>query len=678
MIECLCLTRNGYQRRFAYNWNETDKIHFTSKAIKTKRSTTYIRRPATFDIERSTYYKDFDGEQIPRGVCYHLQMCVEGRVIFRRTWGEWIVILSELRKRYKLDVNKKLVIYVHNLSYEFQFIYQFFNKINECFCTAEHKILKVTFDDVFEFRCSYYLTNMSLAKMIENVPQTEHLKGAGDLDYDKFRLPSTPLTEIERGYCYNDVRGLYERLVYGYLKNDNLFTIPLTSTGYVRRDCRKAMKENDENRDIFLKSKLDIELYNLCKECFRGGNTASNRYLTNVILYDVHSFDMASAYPFQMISKKYPVGQFMKCTPKNEQELNEFNKEFCTIGRYTFIDIECKQNVPVPYIPFDKCQQIGASPLIYNGRILKSRYITMSLTNIDYEIIKNQYNIKEIAINDFYIARKEFLPAELRAETFKYFKIKSTLKGVAGKEYEYTKGKNKLNSLYGMCVTDILHPNFEFNKETGEFLEIPNTDIDKYYNSRNSFLSYQWGIFVSAYTRQMLQNAIDKIGLDVVYCDTDSVKYIGEHSAVFAEINNEINEYCKANNIQNYVEFDGKRYEMGVFEHDAEYKEFITLGAKKYAYKDMNDKIHITVSGLDKKQGAQELEQMGGLPAFKDGQIFHNSGRSSVYYNVADVHVETINGEKVLTASNIRIVPTTYTLGITDTMKSILQSVERW
>lgn len=47
----------------------------------------------------------------------------------------------------------------------------------------------------------------------------------------------------------------------------------------------------------------------------------------------------------------------------------------------------------------------------------------------------------------------------------------------------------------------------------------------------------------------------------------------------------------------------GKTRMLGVFDHDADYKEFITQGAKKYAYRDKKyGEIHITVSGVPKER----------------------------------------------------------------------------
>lgn len=678
MIACEVLTRDGYKVEYAYDSSEFNKIHLKSKTIRTERPFTYIRTPAVFDIEASTYYAEVDGDKEPRAVAYHFQLCIEGRVIFARTWRQLMTLLDKIRQAYKLDSKRRLVIYVHNLSYEWQFMYNFFNEISDVFATDEHKVLKATVWGCIEFRCSYYLSNMSLAKMIENVPQAYHLKAKDDLDYNILRLPSSQLTPKERGYCFNDVRGLYERLIYGYLKADSLFTIPLTSTGYVRRDCRKAFKLCKDNREQFYNMKLTLKQYELCKAAFRGGNTASNRYLANRILSDVDSYDMSSAYPYQMLAQMYPSGPFMACTVDSVERLQYYNDKYCTVGRYTFIDVKVNKYASIPYIPVDKCTKIRSNALIYNGRVLQAKYVEIALTNIDYDIIKSQYSYSDITLTDFNIACKDYLPQELRDEVYKYFYDKSTLKGVVGKEYEYVKSKGKLNALYGMCVTDILHSVFNFDADTGEYIEDINDDIEKYYNNRNSFLSYQWGIFVSAYTRQLLQVAIDAVGRDVVYVDTDSVKFIGDHKEVFNKINDSIRKHCLDNNIVNYVDVNGKRYELGVYDHDAHYKQFITMGAKKYAYIDDNDEIHITVSGLDKKQGAKELASKGGLKAFKENTIFYNSGRTAAYYNNVKPHVELINGEEVITASNIALVPVNYTLNMTYTMRDIIDNIDKW
>lgn len=75
------------------------------------------------------------------------------------------------------------------------------------------------------------------------------------------------------------------------------------------------------------------------------------------------------------------------------------------------------------------------------------------------------------------------------------------------------------------------------------------------------------------------------------------------------------------NDIINYVEVGNHKYFLGLFDKEKGYDEFVTLGAKKYAF-NQNGKIGITVAGLNKKSGAKELELKGGLSNFKIGTEF--------------------------------------------------------
>lgn len=640
----------------------------------------YINHLMTFDIETSTIEKT-DGSF--EGFMYHWQVCIDGFVCFGRTWKEFLTFLRKMNRALKnYDEKHKLVCYVHNFSYEFQFLYSWI-KLDDVFSIDKRKPLKAISKDFnIEFRCSYLLSNMNLKKFIENTPNAHYYKGSGDLDYKKVFTPKTTLTMSELGYCYNDVMGLYEAIIY-LLKEDTLVTIPLTSTGYVRRECRNNMRKNKKNRKQFLDLKLDDKLYQLCKDAFRGGNTASNRYKTNFINYDVASYDMSSAYPYAMISGLYPITPFQEETITTLDMLDDYNNRYCTLAYYSFEKVKLKKGVPFPYIPYSKCiefiapsyeGQFKGKEYCYNGRVLEADYLKIALTNYDYQIFINQYEYDEenVRVEDFYYSHKGFLPKELTDTVIEFFTLKSQLKGIEEKEYEYMKSKNKLNSLYGMIVTDIIRQENLFNDqwEKGE-----NSTLEEYYSKRNNFLTYQWGLFVTAICRTNLQKAIDKIGLDCVYIDTDSVKYCGSHDEVFEHINQEMIDWCTQNDIINYVEVGAHKYFLGLYDKEKGYDEFVTLGAKKYAFK-QNNKIGITVAGLNKKSGAKELEQKGGLSRFKIGTEFINSGRKTVYYNDDKKHFLTVQGCKIENASNIALVDTTYTLGMTDVMLSILNGLE--
>ena len=673
-IKCDCQLKSTRCIQYAYYWNDFPFDILKKDIVKSGKHKIYQRHPMTFDIETSKIPTDDEGHY--QAFMYIWQVCIEGNVVFGRRWEELQEFMKNVVNAYKLSEGERVVVYVHNLSFEFQFIQDFFN-FTDVFAMASRSILTAKTAHL-EFRCSYKLSNMSLAKFIENTPNTLHYKGVDDLDYATVRTPDTPLTEVEYGYCFNDVKGLYE-CVMELLKEDNIATIPLTSTGYVRRDCRNAMNTNKNNRKMFLRSRLTLLQYKLLRECFRGGNTASDRYLTNLILKIVGSYDLSSSYPFQMIAREYPLGKWNYGVIPDIKTLEEYNSRYCTIARYTFKNIHLRDEKPIPYIPQSKCLALGDDREIYNGRILHADFLTISMTNIDYDIVKEQYEYDEIAVEEFHYSRKGLLPKELRDTIMYYFEKKSELKGDEEHYYEYMKSKNKLNSIYGMTVTNILNTEIEYHD--GEYTEKKMTEeemqeaLDKYYKNHRSFLNYSWGVFVTAYARRELEDGLNIAGLDTIYCDTDSVKFIGNHDREFEAYNERLNKECEEKGIRNYTEVNGKRFYMGIFDKEKGYDEFITLGAKKYAFL-QNGKLGITVSGLSKKKGAEELEKKGGLRRFQRNEVFYNSGRTIAQYNSAEVHDITVNGCTFSTASNLAIVDTTYTLGITDTMLDIIERLQ--
>ena len=240
-------TINGIVKENIYDIEELsylDKL-FKSKDSK-KRGVNYLGIPCAFDIETTNIYeKDKDGkikkEPRPYAFMYHWQFCFDDQVVFGRRWEEFQYLLHTLEKRLNLSDKNRLVVWVHNLPFEWAFMRQFID-FSEGFFREERQPLKVVTLGGIEFRCSYALSNMSLQKFCENEEGVTHFKLSGDdYDYDKIRTANTTLTDYEQGYCYNEVRGLCE-CIRSRMKHDTLAQIPMTSTGYVRRDLRNNVK----------------------------------------------------------------------------------------------------------------------------------------------------------------------------------------------------------------------------------------------------------------------------------------------------------------------------------------------------------------------------------------------------------------------------------------------------
>lgn len=662
----------------SYTLEEAPLDQLSKTAIKCRKrgnnaAAEYLKCFSTFDIETTTVEQDQYSS--PFGFMYHWQMCVGGIPVYGRTWKEFQNCLKKISDTFSLSFRRRMVIYVHNLSYEYQFMRSFIGA-HDVFAVEERKVLKVTTESGFEFRCSYKLTNMSLEKACENEKGVEILKQSGDLDYRAIRTPSTSLSDAEFGYCIGDVVSLYQ-LIENRLKNesDNLESVPLTSTGYVRRDCRNSVRKDREYRKFFKSCAMTWDVYDLLKRTGRGGDTHANRNLSGKILHDAYSFDVQSSYPAMMCLKKYPMSRltpYGKITSKAEFE--ELLETKACLFEVILVDVKAKPDAIMPYISYSKCEEC-VSPKLDNGRVLSASYINMVLTDIDYKLVREMYTWNEdtMYITKMHTADYSYLPESLLSVVRYYFDQKTVLKGqiaacadegeLEDLEYRYAKSKNRLNAIFGMCYTDPVRDVITIDEEGWHTEEANIQDqLDKYNNSRNSFLIYAWGIWVTAHARNHLNELRKAFGPGTAYSDTDSAKGCDPDFTAIENLNEQIKRECEERKA--YSDYNEDRYYMGVYEnetHKENYMEFITLGAKKYCYTDSKG-LHLTISGVNKKKGAKEL---GDIRNFRPGFIFNESAGNALYYNDETVHTIVVNGETIQTASNIGMVDSTYEIGIT-------------
>lgn len=609
--------------------------------------------------ERCDYY-GCEQCHVPESWCYVWQFCIDDIVIIGRTLQEFKSFVNILIERYELNVKHRLVVYVHNLPYEYQFIHDLF-EITEMFAVDKRKPLKFLLNQSVEFRCSYKLTNMSLYEACKRSKNCIHVKKEGEYDYHKIRYPWTPLSDNELGYCYCDVRGGVEMLK-DFLEEDTLATIPLTSTGYVRREARLAMRKNPKNAKLFHNTELSVQDYIMIKDEIRGGNTHANRRWVMDIIENVDNYDISSSYPFQMLVREFPVSRFITIGNCGKTFTRYLNKYACLF--YLYIEgLELKVDTPVPYITASKAL-LHKNLKLFNGRVIEADGIKLCVNEIDYRIIKHQYNMKRVAISDFRIAKKGKLPKELRDLLIKYYQDKTRLKGVD--EYAYSKKKNKFNAFFGMCCTDIVRESWKIMDGVWVTSKLDiEKSLHKYYNSKNSFLPYQWGAWVTAYARMQLQEAIDVWGGELLYCDTDSTKVIDTGVNKLVMLNKKYEKLSRANGGVAYDK-NGEVHIMGLFEREAPYKRFITYGAKKYACETESGELKITIAGVNKKVGAKELLLSGGLESLQIGFIFKDAGGLNAFYNDVEPYTITAEGREFMNYSNVAMLPATYTLGVTD------------
>lgn len=657
-------------------YSPADKIHREYLYCETvkKNKIAYLNVPCAFDIETTNMIKrDASGHPVSAyAFMYQWQFCIDDRVIFGRTWNEFLNFIDDLKWDLQLNRKRRLVVYVHNLSFEFQFMRRFIS-VSDGFFKAKRNPLKFICNGALEFRDSYALSNMSLSKFCENSDGVTHYKLLDTYDYSKIRTPETPLTPEEEAYCYNDVRGLCE-CIYDKMKEDDLAHIPLTSTGYVRRDFRKSYARSKKNRQVFRENRLTPELYKICKLAFRGGDTHANVNHVDQVLHNIQSHDLQSSYPAAEMLDKYPVGRFFKITPAEFK--NRDLTEYAMLIHVRFTDIRYVGTCGIPYIPESRCVGITRDDLINdNGRVLFAGIVEMWLTDIDYNIILKEYEYKDIYVKEVWGSRYGELPKEFKETLMEYYRKKTQLKGIKEHAYEYMKSKNRLNASYGMMVTDIAKPEIEYVNEEYVTVEKELSEVlEKYYKSRNNFLSYQQGLWVTANARKRLRDMLYIVGPDTVYVDTDSIKSRGDHRAEFEAKNKEIIEKCLKCGA--YAEDrTGKVQYMGIWDYEGSYDEFKTLGAKKYIYK-QGGEYHSTIAGVSKKAGKDFFNE-NGIDSFAVGTVIENSGHLVAYYNDDPEYVIEVNGCKIKTASNVALVDDTYTIGITgDYMDLLMKTLE--
>jgi hypothetical protein len=180
---------------------------------------------------------------------------------------------------------------------------------------------------------------------------------------------------------------------------DNLYTIPLTSTGYVRRDVKKVLRAWGRHR--LLELFPDAGVYTLLREAFRGGNTHANRYFVKNPDYplppveNVHSADRSSSYPDVQVNYMFPMSPFRRVEKSvSYTELKDHyikRRGYALIFRLQIDNLQLRDMFnPCPYISYDKARKVRGK-VLDNGRLLGADHCEITVTDIDFQIIDKQY-----------------------------------------------------------------------------------------------------------------------------------------------------------------------------------------------------------------------------------------------------------------------------------------------
>ena len=678
-----------------YKFNiETKRSHHKGKDGKYKKDK-YSNDILTFDIECTSAWiregsvikyekghsNDYWNELQPLALCYLWQFSINGSVYYGRELEDFWKVLGDL------PADVKFVIWVHNLSYEFQFLYNILTW-DDVFARTPHKPMKCRCKEYpqVEFRCSYMLTRLSLASWGKQIGIH---KAVGDLDYDQIRTPLTPLTDEELHYGEMDCLVL-EAGIKEYLKTyKTIRNIPLTQTGTVRRVVKELLTSDKEYvRKVKKLVPKSAKEYKRLQKIFAGGYTHANQmYSGKVVDEYIEHYDFASSYPTVMIAEKYPMSAWYY------NGINEIpdDKEFENTAFIFCLEFQNIKSVSFnTYIQTSKCTGTGFR--FDNGRLISAETMEMTVTEQDWITIRNNYVWDHLNVRRVYRADKDYLPRPFLQYILELYGNKTSLKGVPGEEDLYLQSKQYINSLFGMMVTALIQADVVFSNGSWSTKALTEDNViqklrklkDFHDREKRYFLSYSWGCWVTAYARRNLWKCIESCDRTVLYGDTDSLFIRGKND--FTWYNDEITEKLRRSCEHNHIDFEltrpktpkGIAKPLGVFEKEDDCSQFKTLGAKRYVERRITDnKLHLTVSGINKD--AVELLQ-DNIDNFRDGFDFDKDAEcvkkklSTYLDDIPDVVWP--DGYKSHHRYGINMRNTGYLMTITDEYKLLIKYME--
>lgn len=638
------------------------------------------------DIETSTLYNDASeptATWLSYGYCnlYDRDGDTWERCYFRE-WEQLDKFFNYIQQKF---MGTKILCFVHNLGYEFDYLIKNLSRSSKFLTNSSHAVISATLEEYpqIEFRCTLRLTMEKLEKIGE-------MLGFPKLEDDYSLLnPEDTVSEEKKQYCCRDCDIVAKWVSTKFLKEFGSFTkCPLTKTGRVRKTYNKYYNEMVKANGG-KPPKWDIEppedCYDALNNAFAGGICTSNPMFTGMILHNVKSKDETSAYPFAQLSEEFPYS-----IEKISNPTTDMLKEKFWIAKIKFNTINSK--FTWGWLSVSKMNDYDPlSCRFFNGKLLWGNWVIRTITNVDYESINMTYDYESLEVLEFY-RMEDYgeLPYPYIATIKEYGELKYNMKRIVkdiphnapnylDMNMKYMLSKNDFNSIYGMTVQKLVHQEYYITDDF-EWKEKPVKYECKERHIKRNFL---FGVYTTAYARKnWIRGVVENCPITFVYGDTDSIKYIGDIN--FKDTNKILDE--------KYLQYDYLK-QLGRFEDDGEYEDFVTYGAKKYAYKLKGDSnIYLTVAGLPKYKAdedmkieykGQQLARLKSISEFRVGTIFKNCKLGKKYMtiggtyeltenmelnNVKEIDKETLRYLKkhnIKTNGGVALFPVNYSLDIT-------------
>lgn len=619
---------------------------------KGKSNVLYCSEVIKLDIETAWNHDEED----PITWLVSARVIFNGESLLFRKPTELMKWYNGLVKEYNLTFLKRIITIIHNASYDLSYLLPYIREYlpkERPYGLFDSPNKVITYrQGCFEFRCTYRLTNESLAKWTEE-QAVEHPKKIGMYDYDKILFQDSKLSKTEIEYGEHDCLGMgeaWEKQLQLY--HDDITTTPLTATGYLRRILRKASRKDQYYRnEYFIKNRLDLEQYDMCLKSFSGGYVHVNRTIRGELIDGERMAavgctsgrirDFRSFYPLHLMNSLLPVGKpivyydiedklMRKHKRLNLDDILNLYPRYSSITKFRVYDLELKgwadgdDSITMPIFQTSKIEKINPDDKLHyaedNGRLLKlyKGSFDTYMDNYTLKIFKQQYKGK-IVIEKVLIFENGYLPECLQAPIDDLFLKKTILKD---KYFEYMDKygsfnyrtiaakqnlntfKKLLNACFGCFAQKPIKVNYAINESGKMSDDYRRGQLEEYYASRNNFLAFQIGAFLPSIAKAELFEYIDLIGQDkILYCDTDSLIYM---------TNDEIEKKVEALNAEKQsrskyvIDRNGNKVLYESFDIQAKFKAFKGLHSKCYGYvtdtgDPEKDELKLTLAGVPER-----------------------------------------------------------------------------
>lgn len=476
----------------------------------------------------------------------------------------WCMI-SENGKRYhgfniesfiEQTFNMKGVCFFHNLRFDVSYIHSYLLQKNIDYGILEKKNTIYSFRyGLFELRDTLNFLPITLAEMGEQYC-TNFKKTSIDYNHNI----GDEVTPEEIDYCFNDCEVLRE----GFTNFKSALIELLTESG-----CHKSIHELNKKltiagvafsvfRELSLFDKIcpkttPLEFQNF-RGAYKGGYVYSNS--SYGLAENVKMIDCNSMYPSIYAEMPLPFGRAYRVKTFSELEKAEF-----------FIaKILIKYELKEGYVPIIG-GGVGKFGAINYKASSDGEYEELTVCNIDLELIKKYYDCD---INYIWAFKWHTKPQFFKNFADIFINFKNRFKGV-----KRNVAKLILNSPYGKTAMN------GFNDVKKYFLEngVVKSEVIGYQLDADAFQYLPIAIAITAGARKKLLEAGEAVGFEnVLYMDTDSVKFIGDFPK-----NLEINPD-----------------KLGAWKDEGTAELFKTIAPKKYIYYEKNQ-LHVTCAGFNKK-----------------------------------------------------------------------------